>query len=82
MTSRHCYLFTLEVSPMKEGDVYNELPQHCTLMHRFWSEFESDELIAKVNNFFEHVAPVKLKPYEQLLLGPKQIPVSELEFTD
>jgi hypothetical protein len=80
--NKHCYLFALEVIPMSVGDIYEELPLHCTLMHRFWSELEPEVLANKVYDFLKEVKPITLKPYERLLLGPKQVPVSELELTD
>lgn len=82
MRNNHCYLFALEVTPLHVGDIYDELPLHCTLMHRFWSDLEPEELAAKVSDFFKKTRHVTLKPHERLLLGPKQVPVSELELTD
>lgn len=82
MRNNHCYLFALEVTPLHVGDIYDELPLHCTLMHRFWSDLEPEILAAKVSDFFKETRHVTLKPHERLLLGPKQVPVSELELTD
>lgn len=82
MTNKHCYLFALEVKPMKVGDIYEELPLHCTLMHRFWSELTSAVLADKIKDLFKEIRPIVLKPHERLLLGPKKVPVSELELTD
>ncbi len=82
MTNKHCYLFALEVKPMNIGDIYQELPSHCTLMHRFWSELSPELLVSKVNDFFKQIHPVVLKPHEHLLLGPKRVPVAELELTN
>lgn len=67
---------------MDVGDTYEELPLHCTLMHRFWSELDPEVLADKLSEFFKTIQPILLKPYEHLLLGPKQVPVSELELTD
>jgi len=67
---------------MQLEGIYDELPLHCTLMHRFWSELEPDILASKLDDFFKKIQPVLLKPHERLLLGPKQLPVSELELTD
>jgi hypothetical protein len=67
---------------MNVGDMYEELPLHCTLMHRFWSELEPEALADKVSDFFKQIQPLALKPHERLLLGPKQVPVCELELTD
>jgi hypothetical protein len=51
-------------------------------MHRFWSELESEVLADKLSEFFKTIQSVVLKPYEHLLLGPKQVPVSEIKLTD
>lgn len=67
---------------MNVGDTYEELPLHCTLMHRFWSELDHKALADKMNDFFKEIHPIILKPYERLLLGPKKVPVSELKLTD
>lgn len=72
MTTKHCYLFALEVKPMKVGDIYEELPLHCTLMHRFWSELDPEVLADKMKDFFKEIQAVILKPHERLLLGPKK----------
>lgn len=82
MTNKHCYLFALEVNPMTVGEIYDDLPLHCTLMHRFWSELDADTLAGKVRGFLENVAPPTLDAHERLLLGPKQVVVSELVLSD
>ncbi len=66
---------------MEVGHIYDELPLHCTLMHRFWSSLAPDDFAAKIRLFFEQTPPVLLKAYEHLLLGPKQMAVSEIELT-
>lgn len=81
MTNRHCYLFALEVKPMEIGGIYSDLPLHCTLMHRFWSGFSPDILADKIRNTLESTPQVLLTAHEHLLLGPKQVAVSELVFT-
>jgi len=82
MNSKHCYLFALEVQQLEVGSIHQVLPLHCTLMHRFWSELPPEVLAEKVASYFAAISPVKLIPYEHLLLGPKQVPVSELELTE
>jgi hypothetical protein len=82
MTQKHCYLFALEIEPMEVGGVYDELPLHCTLMHRFWCDLLPEELADKVQLLFSGLQPLPLKARERLLLGPKQVAVSELELTE
>lgn len=79
---QHCYLLALEVAPMQVDTVYDELPMHCTLIHRFWSELTPDQLAETVQLFFARRQPVTLVAEKRLLLGPKQVPVTELALTD
>lgn len=79
---KHCYLFALEVQPIEVGAVYDEPPRHCTLMRRFLSGLPHTLLADKAQVFFDGVSPVKLIPHKRLLLGLKQVPVSELVMTD
>jgi hypothetical protein len=81
MTHKHLYLFALEVDPLDVGGIYNELPLHCTLMHRFWSELNPDELTDRVRPLFEKSQSQLLSAYERLALGPKKLIVSEVELT-
>jgi len=82
MTAKtHCYLFALEIDPMHVGNVYYDLPLHCTLMHRFWSDLDAEELADKVRTFFATSSPVVLTAQERLKLGPKQVAVSEISLT-
>lgn len=78
----HLYLFTLEVTPLEVGRTYDELPLHCTLMHRFYSELSVDELSNNVKSLFDKTPPITLAVYEHTRLGPKQVPVSLIELTE
>lgn len=80
--SKHLYLFTLEVEPLKVGDIYDELPLHCTLMFRFWSELPAEELTEKVQALFDQTKPILLIVKDRQLLGPKQVAAGTLELTD
>src|SRR6266702_2204286 len=81
MYKTHCYLFALEIAPMNVGNIYDDLPLHCTLMHRFWSDLDAEELAEKVRAFFAALPPVVLTAQERLKLGPKQVTVSEIALT-
>jgi 8-oxo-dGTP diphosphatase len=80
--AKHLYLFTLEVAPLKVGNVYDELPLHCTLMHRFWSELSVEELATKVGSLFAETTSLPLIVRERTMLGPKQVSVSLLKPSD
>jgi hypothetical protein len=82
MTNNHCYLFALEINPLEVGGVYDELPLHCTLMHRFWSKLNPDDLSDKVQSLLATYKQVRLNAIERTVLGPKRVTVSEIEFTD
>lgn len=80
--NKHLYLFTLEVEPLKVGTTYDELPLHCTLMHRFYSGLSVEELSESVKPLFDKTSPLVLTAYEHSELGPKQIPVSLIRLTE
>jgi 8-oxo-dGTP diphosphatase len=80
--NRHLYLFTLEVTPMRVGAVYAELPLHCTLMHRFWSDLSVEDMSSAVKPLFDTTAPITLTAHKRVKLGPKQLAVSLIEHTD
>jgi hypothetical protein len=82
MKQKHCYLFALEVAPLHVGDAYDELPLHCTLMHRFWSGLPVDELTDKVRSLFDKTPPIVLAAQKHTLLGPKQVAVSLIKPTE
>lgn len=71
----HLYLFTLEVTPLTVGKVYNPLPSHLTLMSRFRSDISPDRLTSAVAPLFEQNPPIELCIGESVNLGPKNTPV-------
>jgi hypothetical protein len=81
MPTRHCYLFTLAVVPLTVGTIYEELPLHCTLMHRFWSALTPKELADKVHSLFDTTPQLALTAYEHTKLGPKHMAVSLIKIT-
>lgn len=80
-TGKHLYLFTLEVEPLKVGAIYDELPLHCTLMHRFYSRLSAEELSDSIKPLFDKSPPITLTVYEHTKLGPKQVPVCLISLT-
>ncbi|MBC7708080.1 2'-5' RNA ligase family protein [Polaromonas sp.] len=75
------YLLALEVAPMTVGQAYEQLPMHCTIMHRFHSSLSTEALIASVAPIFARTAPVALVPQEHKAFGPKKQLVTILEPT-
>ena len=80
-TGRRCYLFTLEVDALEVGKVYHELPLHCTLMPRFWTDMPPEVLADKVQPLFKKIQPIVLTAYERTVLGPQQKNVSLIKLT-
>lgn len=79
---QYLYLFVLEVEPVETGRTYSELPLHCTLMHRFWSNVPADVLIQKVQPLCRQAAPVLLQPGAQEVYGPRAVTVTKVHKTD
>lgn len=79
--NQHLYLFTLEVTPMTVGRIYNPLPSHLTLMSRFWSSLSPEELIGIVNPLFQETRSIELNFGKATVLGPKQVAVHLVEST-
>ena len=77
----HLYLFTIEVEPLKVGEVYNPLPSHLTLISRFWSELTPCRIADAVSPTFTHSAPVELIFEKEAIIGPKKTVVHLIENT-
>ena len=82
MSNLHLYLFALEVEPMKVEGAYDQLPLHCTLMPRFWSDLTPLEMIKKVQNLLDNTAPIRLVIGKHKLLGPKLTSVNLIELSN
>lgn len=74
-------MFTLEVAPLDVDKVYDELPLHCTLMHRFWTHLSPAELVAKTQDVFAVTKPLTLNATERKAIGPKRVQVALLGHT-
>ncbi|HET8670780.1 MAG TPA: 2'-5' RNA ligase family protein [Candidatus Saccharimonadales bacterium] len=79
---KHLYLFTLEITPLEIGRVYDELPSHLTLMSRFLSHFSPDELTTRVRPLFAGTSPVHLAFGKTKILGPKKVTAHMVASTD
>ncbi|MDL2341845.1 MAG: 2'-5' RNA ligase family protein [Patescibacteria group bacterium] len=75
------YLLALEVAPMTVGQAYEQLPMHCTVMHRFHSVLTPTELVAALQPIFSATAPIELLPAEHVAFGPKKQLVTLVEQT-
>lgn len=67
---KHCYLFALEIEPLEVGRKYTELPRHCTLMHRFWSELSATDLSDAVKELFKQTPQLSLTFGQTAEFGP------------
>ena len=75
------YLISLEVQPMGVGEVYEQLPMHCTIMPRFHSKLSPDVLSGVLAPLIEAMEPLELQPLEHVAFGPKQQLVTTLVYT-
>lgn len=82
MNYKHCYLFALEVVPLEVDHIYETLPFHCTLVHRFWCNLTPEELVSKVKPIFEKYGPITFRLGKKVELGPKKTVVFELADTE
>jgi hypothetical protein len=78
----HLYLFTLEITPLEVGRVYEELPSHLTLLSRFVSDLSHDELTAMVQPSFAKTASIHLVFGETTTLGPKKVTAHMVDSSD
>jgi hypothetical protein len=69
----HLYLFTLEVVPLEEGRIYDDLPSHLTLMSRFLSTLTFHDLTELAQPLFEATDPIELVLGPTIELGPKKV---------
>lgn len=79
---KHLYLFTLEITPLEVGRIYDELPSHLTLMSRFLSDMSAEEVADKVRPLFIQTAPVHLVFGETIQLGPKKVTAHMVDSLD
>ena len=75
MNSLRLYLFTLEITPLIVGNTYDPLPSHLTLMSRFWSYLNPEEISEAVKPLFMRTEPILLTFTNKTLLGLKRTPV-------
>lgn len=78
----HLYLFTLEIAPLEVEHTYDELPSHLTLMSRFVSELQTEELAEAVRPLFSRANPITLTFGETSELGPKRVVVHHVHSSD
>ena len=78
---KHTYFFVLEIAALQVGEIYDDLPTHCTLVHRFWSDLSVEELATGVRKILAATSPVALIFAEEELLGPKKTTVNKIELT-
>ncbi len=77
----HLYLITLEVDPLVVGEIYNPLPSHLTLVSRFWSELQSEEIAGSIKAVLSMTDLKELIFGEEAIIGPKKTAVHLIENT-
>jgi hypothetical protein len=82
MKDKHCYLFALEIEPLEVGEIYDNLPMHLTLVHRFWTSLTPEQLEEKILPIVARYPSVSFVPREVVELGPKKTRVFDLEQTE
>lgn len=75
------YVLALEVEPMAVGQAYDQLPMYCTIMPRFHSPLNPDELAAGLEPVLKKHQSVDLIPKDHCAFGPKKQLVTIVEPT-
>ena len=78
---KRLYLFTFEISPVEVDRTYDELPSHLTLMSRFLSELNPEELDRAVRPVFDRVQPISIVFGLTTELGPKKLVVHMVDYS-
>jgi hypothetical protein len=66
------FIITLEISPLKVGEMYNPLPTHLTLVSRFWTSLTSEELARLVKPVFKNTDKIQLLFGDAAFMGPQR----------
>lgn len=66
---------------MAIGRAYDQLPMHCTIMHRFHSALSAPALVAALQPVIAAAQPVDLLPLNHQAFGPKKQLVTMVEQT-
>ena len=75
------YLLALEVAPMTVGQAYEQLPMHCTIMHRFHSALSTADLALALAPIIAASEPMVLQPLGHRAFGPRQQLVTMIELS-
>ena len=75
------YLLALEVAPMTVGRAYEQLPMHCTIMHRFHTTLSAAALEAALRPIVSATLPVLLIPTQHQAFGPRKQLATLIELT-
>lgn len=81
MANKRLYLLALEVAPLEIGGVYDVLPSHCTLMHRFWSGLSPTQLTEKLKPIFDGTEAIELVFESKAVFGPPPVHVNKIKET-
>lgn len=72
---KNIYLITLEVSPIAIGRFYDQLPAHLTLIPRFTTKVETEDILNKVSLVSAKTKNITIVVTKKEILGPKQTKV-------
>lgn len=75
------YLVALEVAHMTVGQAYEQLPMHCTIMHRFHSALSAADLVLALEPIIADSEPIVLQPTGHMAFGPRQQLVTKVELS-
>lgn len=78
----HTYLLALEVTHLEVGSVHDVLPAHCTLVHRFRSDLNCDDLIEELRPILDGTNPLLLLFEAKDVFGPPPVVVNKIAETD
>ncbi len=79
MDGEHCYFLTLEVEPLTTASVYEVMPLHCTLMHRFFSSLSPSALVDSIRPLIDQTEPLRLHATDRIAFGPHRTMVAVIQ---
>ena len=66
---------------MTVGQAYEQLPMHCTIMHRFHSALSAADLTFALEPIIAASVPIVMRPTGHMAFGPRQQLVTMIELS-